>query len=303
MTQGLSTLRSPRGASQTESRLVMIGTETESGDSIVSDLADVSETMLWSLHNRASEAKRPDGVLVDPESVRIYSAINYNFARHFGDPLGSLAARAAEIDRALRSWLEHHPDGTIVSLGEGLETQSRRVDNGRMRWLSVDLPDAIRLRERFLAPTDRFRHVAASALDPVWMDEVDPSSGVFVVAQGLLMYLDPERVRQLFAGIINRFVGAELVFDTIPRWFSHLTLLGLNQTASYRLPPMPWGINRDEIQPTLRRWHPCVATVAFLSYRVPRGLPNLFASMVSQMPVARHGVPSLVHVTITNNKS
>ena len=303
MTQGLSTLRSPRGASQTESRLVMIGTETESGDSIVSDLADVSETMLWSLHNRASEARRPDGVLVDPESVRIHSAINYDFARHFGDPLGSLAARAAEIDRALRSWLERHPDGTIVSLGEGLETQSLRVDNGRMRWLSVDLPDAIRLRERFLAPTDRFRHVAASALDPVWMDAVDPSSGVFVVAQGLLMYLDPERVRQLFAGIINRFVGAELVFDTIPRWFSHMTLLGLNQTASYRLPPMPWGINRDEIQPTLRRWHPCVATVALLYYRVPRGLPHLFASMISQMPVARHGVPSLVHVTITNNKS
>jgi hypothetical protein len=28
-------------------------------------LADVSETMLWELHNRATEAKRRDGVLVD----------------------------------------------------------------------------------------------------------------------------------------------------------------------------------------------------------------------------------------------
>jgi O-methyltransferase involved in polyketide biosynthesis len=36
-----------------------------------------------------------------------------------------------------------------------------------MRWLSVDLPGAIRLRERFLPPTNRFRHIAASALDPV----------------------------------------------------------------------------------------------------------------------------------------
>jgi NAD(P)-dependent dehydrogenase (short-subunit alcohol dehydrogenase family) len=35
------------------------------------DLAGISETMLWSLHNRASETRRPDGVLVDPESVRI----------------------------------------------------------------------------------------------------------------------------------------------------------------------------------------------------------------------------------------
>jgi hypothetical protein len=50
-----------------------------------------------------------------------------------------------------------------------------------MRWLSVDLPDAIRLRERFFAPTHRFRHIAASALDPVWMDAVDPSSDVFII--------------------------------------------------------------------------------------------------------------------------
>jgi O-methyltransferase involved in polyketide biosynthesis len=272
--------------------------ETEPRDGIVPDLAGVSETMLWSLHNRASEAIRPDGVLVDPESLHIQSAINYDFVRHFGDPLGLLAARAAEIDRALRSWLEHHPEGIVVSLGEGLETQRRRVDNGRMRWLSVDLPDAIRLRELFLAPTHRFRHIAASALDPVWMDAVDPSCGVFVVAQGLLMYLAPERVRQLFAGIADRFPGSELVFDAIPRWFSHLTLAGLRQTASYRLPSMPWGINRDEVEPTLRRWHPRVATVAFLSYQSPRGLPRLFAEMTNQIPVARHGVPCLVHVKI-----
>jgi O-methyltransferase involved in polyketide biosynthesis len=40
------------------------------------------------------------------------------------------------------------------------------------------------------------------------------------------MYLAPERVRQLFASIADRFPDSELVFDTIPRWFSDLTLLG-----------------------------------------------------------------------------
>jgi O-methyltransferase involved in polyketide biosynthesis len=264
------------------------------------DLAGVPETMLWALHNRASEARQPDGVLTDPGSVRIHELIDYDFTGQFGDPLGSLAVRAAEIDRALRSWLERHPDGCVVSLGEGLETQSRRVDNGRMHWLSVDLPDAIRLRERFLAPTPRFRHVAASALDPVWMDEVVPSSGVFIVAQGLLMYLHPERVQQLFTSLADRFPGTEIMFDTVPHWFSHLTQLGLNQTANYRLPPMPWGINRDEVEPTLRRWHPRIAGVAFLDHRAPRGLPRLLADMTNHIPFARHGVPSLVHVTIAD---
>jgi O-methyltransferase involved in polyketide biosynthesis len=274
--------------------------KSERRDGIVPDLAGVSVTLLWSLHNRASEARRPDGILVDPESIRIQSAIDYDFVRHFGVSLGLLAGRAVEIDRALRSWLERHPKGIVVSLGEGLETQSGRVDNSQLRWLSVDLPDAIRLRERFLAPTDRFRHIAASALDPVWMDAVDPSSDVFIVAQGLLMYLAPEGVRQLFVSIADRFPGSALVFDTIPRWFSDLTLVGLNQTASYRLPSMPWGIDRDEVEPTLRRWHAHVATVAFLPYLSPRGLPRLFAEMTNQIPVARHGVPSLVYVTFGN---
>jgi O-methyltransferase involved in polyketide biosynthesis len=251
--------------------------EREGG--IIPALYDVSETMLWALHNRAIETKRGDGVLVDPESARIHDAIDYEFMRHFGDPLGSLAARAAEIDQALRKWLERHPDGVVISLGEGLETQRHRVDNGRMRWLSIDLPDAIRLRERFLAPTDRFRHIAASALDPAWMDAVDATSGVFVVAQGLLMYLEPEWVRQLFTSIADRFPDADIVFDTVPRWFSLLTLLGLNQTPHYRLPAMPWGIDRDELELTLRRWHPAVASVAFLNYQIPRGLPRIVADI------------------------
>src|SRR5579883_1518782 len=115
--------------------------------------------MLLALHNRAAEAKRADGVLADPEGLRIYESINYDFGRHFGNSQGALAIRAAEIDRVLRQWLAQCPDGFVVSLGEGLETQARRVDNGRVRWLSVDFSDAIRLRERYIPPTDRFRHL------------------------------------------------------------------------------------------------------------------------------------------------
>ena len=265
---------------------------------IIPELAGVSETMLWGLHNRASEAKRADGALADQDCVRIHDAMDYDFAHHFGDPQGSLAVRAAEIDRVIRRWLESHPDGLVVSLGEGLETQVRRVDNGRMRWLSVDLPDAIRIREVFLQPTDRLSHMSVSALDPAWMDAVDPSSGVFIVAQGLFMYLEPEKVRQLLSDIADRFPGGEIVFDVVPRWFSRLTMLGLNQTPHYRLPPMPWGINRDEVKPTLKRWNARLTSVEFLYYRSPRGLPLLFARASRSIPFLRHEVPSLVHVTI-----
>jgi O-methyltransferase involved in polyketide biosynthesis len=279
---------------------IRLGGSEEVRNGVVPGLADVSETMLWSLHNRACEAKRGDGVLDDPGSIRIHRAIDYDFDGRFGEPEGLLAVRAAGIDRAIREWLQHNPDGCVVSLGEGLETQVRRVDNGRVRWLSVDLRDAIQLREHFLPSTGRFRHLSLSALDPAWMDAVEPSSGVFVVAQGLLMYLEPEEVRAFFTGIADRFPRAEMVFDVVPRWFSALTTRGLMKTRSYRLPRMPWGINRNEIEPTLRGWHPDIAKITLLDYVAPRGFPRAMANLINEIPFVRHEVPSLIHVTIGN---
>jgi O-methyltransferase involved in polyketide biosynthesis len=277
--------------------------ETACAPLIAPGLAGVPETMLWSLHNRASEALRDDPVLVDPHSVTIHAAMQYDFARHFGEPGGSLAVRAAAIDRALRLWLETHPDGLVVSLGEGLETQAQRVDNGRMRWLSVDLPEAMGLRERFIPPTNRFRHVAVSVLDEAWMDEVDDTSGLFVVAQGLLMYLDPQNVRHLLGGIAERFPGAELIFDVVPPWFSRLTIMGFQQTPHYRLPAMPWGIGRDSIAATLRRWHWRFADCVFLEYSAPRGLPGLMSRWMHEIPSARHELPCLVHATTKTDRT
>jgi O-methyltransferase involved in polyketide biosynthesis len=254
--------------------------------------------MLWSLHNRACEARRQDGILSDPATILIHDAIEYDFRQNFGVPAGTLAARAAQIDRELRRWLEQHPDGFVVSLGEGLETQSARVDNGRMRWLTVDLPHAISLREKFIVPNQRFSHLPASACAPDWMDHVDPTAEICIIAQGLLMYLPPRLVEQLFRAIAARFVGAMMIFDTVPRWFSRLTLDGLQQTPRYRLPPMPWGVDQDEIEDLLRRWHPGLVRVEFLKYRAPRGFPRYVADWWDVMPVFRHEVPCLCKVLL-----
>jgi len=265
---------------------------------ITSKLNGVSETMLWTLYDRACEARRPDGILVDPDSVRICDAIDYDFTRNFGDPVGSFAARAAEIDQLLRRWLERHPDGLIVSLGEGLESQAHRVDNGRMRWLTVDLPAAIELRKHFLPSSKRFRHVAGSVFEPGWMDEIEPTPDVFIVVQGLFMYLEPEAVRRLFVQIVERFPGAEIAFDVIPRWFSRLTMWGVMQTPHYRLPPMPWGIDGDEINTRLHSWSSGIAALSMLEYRIPRGWPKIMEDLFRMNPLTKSHLPCLVHLKV-----
>lgn len=257
--------------------------------SITPQLTGVPETLLWTLHNRASEARRADGVLSDPDSIRIHDAIDYDYDRSFGKADGTHAARAKLFDRLVCDWLQRHPRGLVVSLGEGLETQALRIDNGEMRWLSVDLPEVIALRERFMPADERRRHFAGSALDRGWMDGIDAASGLCIVAQGLFMYLPEEDIRRLLLDIAIRFPGSEIIFDTIPRWFSRLTLRGLQRTRHYRMPAMPWGIDQQEIVATLRRWGVVQdeGDVKVATYRIPRGSGWLIDAGLYYLPALR----------------
>ena len=103
-------------------------------------ITDVPETMLWTLHNRASEAMRNDGIISDPEAIRIYQAIDYDYERSFGKAEPSHAIRSLLFDMQLKSFLQQHPHGVIINLGEGLETQRFRVGGGEAHWFSTDLP-------------------------------------------------------------------------------------------------------------------------------------------------------------------
>jgi O-methyltransferase involved in polyketide biosynthesis len=259
-------------------------------------LSGVPQTMLWTLHNRANEAMRRDGLLIDPEAVRIYRAIPYDYAHRFGKADQSHAMRSRIFDRTVRPWLLGHPGGTVIELACGLETAFQRCDDGDVRWLCVDVPEALDVRERFLPPRPRCRFVRKSALDLSWMDEVDPSHGVFVTAQGLLMYFDEADVRRLLVAICERFPGAELMFDTIPRWFSQKTLKGFAKTRHYTAPPMPWGIDRDEIEPLLRGWSSTIDEVKIVSYGAQRGLSGALLKLLSGLPRLRNIPPAIVHV-------
>jgi O-methyltransferase involved in polyketide biosynthesis len=262
------------------------------------NLSGVPETMLWTLHNRAAEARRSDTYLPDPECLRIHAAISYDYWRSFGRPDDSHPMRSRIFDAAVKPWMKAHPGGTVVELGAGLETQFQRCDDGQAQWLCVDLPEALAVRARFLKPAPRCRHVARSALDLAWMDEVDATRGVFVTAQGLFMYFAEEEVRRLLVAMVDRFAGLEIMFDTIPPWFARQTLSdrGFRKTAHYVAPRMPWGIRRDDVDRTLRGWSERIASVTVTSYGFARGARGLLLKVFAAMPGLRNVPPCIVRV-------
>ncbi len=240
-----------------------------------SSLTDVPETMLWTLHNRASEAMRSDGCIEDPKCISIYQAIDYDYQRSFGKPDGSHGVRSQLFDKHVRKFIHKNPNAVIVNLGEGLETQRFRIKSpDSVLWLSVDLPDAIAMRERFITPDDQHRHISKSVLDSSWFDDVPEGRPVFITAQGLFMYFTPEQLRPLFHAMAQRFAGAKLMFDYLNVYFSQKSISekGWMKTPYYRTPPMPWGIYRDELEPTLSKWIGYPITINNVTFLYPRRL-------------------------------
>jgi O-methyltransferase involved in polyketide biosynthesis len=177
------------------------------------ELSGVPETLLGNLGRRAEAAR--NGALEDPVAIEIVGRLDYDFAE-FARGARVHAVRVATFDAAVCHFLGAHPAGTVVALGEGLETQFWRLDNGQVRWLTVDLPETLELRHRLLPEGPRQSSHSGSALDLEWLDGLNPADPILVTAQGLLPYFQRDQVHRLIAGIAERLPGSLLVFDVVP---------------------------------------------------------------------------------------
>ncbi|MGA5542753.1 class I SAM-dependent methyltransferase [Mycobacterium sp. NPDC051198] len=223
------------------------GSEKVSG----SALTGVSETALLTLQVRAHEARRPDGLIDDPVAVQLVDSIDFDFAKFGYTRRQDMVLRSLLFDRITGDYLREHPKATVVALAEGLQTSFYRLDAAGLghdfRWLSVDLEPMIELRNKLLPKPDRVTQCAQSALDFSWMDHVDTDHGVFITAEGLLMYLQPEQSMSLIRACAQRFPGGQMMFDLPPAFFAFLTRKGMPTSMRYRVPPMPFSLSPDEL--------------------------------------------------------
>ncbi|RDI61331.1 O-methyltransferase involved in polyketide biosynthesis [Nocardia pseudobrasiliensis] len=183
-------------------------------------LGEVQETLLIPLYGRATETGKPRPMLRDPKAVEMVRAIDYDFGRFDGGrSLFGVVVRTSIIDAWVLDFLDAHPEGTVVEIGAGLNTRFERVDNGRLHWVDLDLPDAMALRSQFFVESDRRRMLAASVLDEGWVAVVKTfPAPYFFISEGVLVYLEEADVRRAVTLIAENFPGADIVTDTTGRW-------------------------------------------------------------------------------------
>jgi O-methyltransferase involved in polyketide biosynthesis len=133
----------------------------------------------------------------------------------------ALVLRVREFDRFVRDFLTAHPDGVVVHIGCGLDTRFERVDNGRVEWFDLDLPEVIDLRRGLIgSESGRYHLLSCSVLDPTWIEKVSalhPRPFMFI-AEGVLPYFEEAQVKWLVQTLYSKFPGAEMVFDAHAPW-------------------------------------------------------------------------------------
>lgn len=180
-------------------------------------LDGVPETMLLPLWGRAVETQKQKPLLIDNKAAYIINSIRYDFTTISNNirklTRASWIARSIFFDKKIKEYINVNPNATIVNVGCGLDTTFDRIDNGKINWIDLDLPDAIELRRQFFQESERSRFIAKSVFDTSWYNDIINKDNVMLLIAGVLYYFEESEVRILLTDIHRYLPGSEIIFD------------------------------------------------------------------------------------------
>lgn len=189
----------------------------------IQSLQGVSETLLLPLFCRAWLSQRSPNRFQDLEAERLVAVLtpllkaqSPVFYRRFVKRPSRmltlfLALRARHFDQRVQHFLQQAPQGRVIQLACGLDTRFQRLGCPEIDWLDLDFQSVIDLRQALnLQVTPCW---AGSALDLDWLQSQDRQQPTLILIEGLLMYLPPDQIRNLFRMLADHFQQAQIVAE------------------------------------------------------------------------------------------
>ncbi|QUQ62544.1 class I SAM-dependent methyltransferase [Kutzneria sp. CA-103260] len=250
------------------------------------------ETSLVTLYGKALDARMTPSILDDQMAVRALSRIDYDFShmKAMNERVApNAAARSKHFDDWTREFLAAHESATVVHLACGLDTRVWRIDPGpSVAWFDVDFPDVIEVRRKIFPERAGYTMIASSVTDPGWFDRIPVDRPMFLVAEGLTMYLSPADGQTLFRRIVDRFGHGTFAFDTHNRLGVRLVNIMLKRAFGTAM--LNWAVNSrayiDRIDPRLH----CVDAVSALLAPSAANLQlstRIFTRLIRPFPAIR----------------
>jgi len=232
----------------------------------IQTLAGIPATLLIPLWARAHETQSSSPLIKDFDAVEILkqydidlSSLEQQTPLDKESTLVSVAVRTALFDQELNSFLSQYPDSVVLNLGCGLDARSYRLDNQKATWFDVDLPNIIAIRQGYFSETERHKMIATSILDSNWLPQTNVKT-VLIIAEGTLIYFEPNQVEQLLVRLVNQYPTARFLFDITNQ--NAINLIHPTIDALGLAVPILWGI--DDVS-LLENCHTSLKVVRFIS--------------------------------------
>lgn len=193
-------------------------------------LSHVAETCLLTFYCHVLDNRSADPILRDKKAVEIDEKLTpllagsdskllhaLSLGKVKPDLIVHIALRARRYDEYAREFISRHPDGIIVNLGCGMDSRFDRIDDEHMVFFDLDLPEVIEFRRQFYQDGKRYHLLPSSVFDTQWMEQLQKfgKRPVLFLAEGLFMYLEAEKVKELVRELQARFPGSELVCEVV----------------------------------------------------------------------------------------
>ena len=175
---------------------------------------DIQETALIPLAIKASETSRPNARITDLKAKEIIDTLGVDVSKY--DPFMShegVVARTIMFRRELQDLLKKYPDALCVNLGCGFDDKFSQVDNGKLVWYDVDLPDQIAVRRKVYQDRERCTMLDGSALDGEWTKALPKAGMNIIVMEGVLEYFSKEQVKTCLNMLCDSFEHGYLLAE------------------------------------------------------------------------------------------
>ncbi len=118
------------------------------------------------MQSRQARASVKNPRITDNKAVEIVDALGIDISKYdkFMSHEG-VVARTVMLDRQLQEIIRKNPETVIINVGAGFDDRFSRVDNGKIIWFDLDLPDVITARKKAFSEKNRVTMIAGNILD------------------------------------------------------------------------------------------------------------------------------------------